>query len=216
MDLGLEKYQSQFDKLAKLPKAARIAVIPAITAIVVGLYGYFLYMPARTDLATSQEQVLQLQRKLSEVRAVASNEGAIKEEIAMLEQKLGVALRQLPDSKELPVLLTDVTSLGKNAGLEFKAFRPGDEIIKAFYAEVPIDIEFTGEYHDIATFFDEVSRLPRIVNIGELSVDVSRETTTNTWLTVKGRATTFRFVDSEQAQTASAAAPATGRRGGAH
>ena len=216
MDLGLEKYQSQFDKLAKLPKAARIAVIPAITAIVVGLYGYFLYMPARTDLATSQEQVLQLQRKLSEVRAVASNEGAIKEEIAMLEQKLGVALRQLPDSKELPVLLTDVTSLGKNAGLEFKAFRPREEIIKAFYAEVPIDIEFTGEYHDIATFFDEVSRLPRIVNIGELSVDVSRETTTNTWLTVKGRATTFRFVDSEQAQTASAAAPATGRRGGAH
>ena len=216
MDLGLDKYQSQFDKLAKLPKAARIAMIPAIAAIVVGVYGYFMYMPARTQLATSQEQVLQLQRKLSEVRAVASNEEAIKEEIATLEQKLAVALRQLPDSKELPVLLTDVTSLGKNAGLEFKAFRPGTEITKAFYAEVPIDIEFTGEYHDIATFFDEVSRLPRIVNIGELSVDVARETTTTTWLTVKGRATTFRFVDPEHAQTASATAPAAGRRGGAH
>jgi len=195
MDLGLEKYQAQFDKLAKLPKAARLALVPAIAVLVFGLYGYLFYMPAKTQLATAQENVLQLQRKLSEVRAVASNEQAIKDEIGLLEKKLAVALRQLPDSKELPVLLTDVTSLGKNSGLEFKAFRPGDEVVKAFYAEVPIDIEFTGQYHDIATFFDEVSRLPRIVNIGELTVDVTRETTTSTWLSVKGQATTFRFVE---------------------
>ncbi len=195
MDLGLEKYQAQFDKLAKLPKAARMAMVPAIAILVVGLYGYLFFMPARAQLATAQENVLQLQRKLSEVRAVASNEQAIKDEIQLLEKKLAVALRQLPDSKELPVLLTDVTSLGKNSGLEFKAFRPGSEVTKAFYAEVPIDIEFTGQYHDIATFFDEVSRLPRIVNIGELTVDVKRETATNTWLSVKGQATTFRFVE---------------------
>jgi type IV pilus assembly protein PilO len=216
MDFGLEKYQGQFDKLAKLLKAARLALVPVIALIVLGAYGYAFYMPARAELAMGRERVLQLQRKLSEVRAVASNEGAIKEEIAVLEQKLAVALRQLPDSKELPVLLTDVTSLGKNSGLEFKAFRPGSEITRAFYAEVPIDIEFTGEYHDIATFFDEVSRLPRIINIGELSVGVARESSTNTWLNVKGRATTFRFVDPDLAQTTGAAAPPAARRGGAH
>jgi type IV pilus assembly protein PilO len=59
---------------------------------------------------------------------VAANEQAVRDEIAMLEKKLVVALRQLPDSKELPVLLTDVTSLGKNAGLDFRAFRPQQEI----------------------------------------------------------------------------------------
>ena len=62
-------------------------------------------------------------------------------------RRLTLALRQLPDSKELPVLLTDVTSLGKNAGLEFKAFRPRPEIQRDFYAEVPIEIEFTGRFH---------------------------------------------------------------------
>ncbi len=215
MDLGLEKYQGQLDKLAKLPRAVRISLVPIIAVLVVGLYGYFLYMPAKAELRSGHERLLQLQRKLSEVRAVASNEGAVKEEIAVLEKKLGNALRQLPDSKELPVLLTDITSLGKNSGLEFKAFRPQEEERKAFYAEVPIDIEFTGQFHDIATFFDEVSRLPRIVNIGELAVTVTRETTTNTWLSVKGQATTFRFVEPEP-EASQASAKGQRGRGGAH
>ena len=197
MDLGLEKYQGQLDKLAKLPRPVRLGMVPALVALVVAAYGYFLYMPASTELDQANERVLQLQRKLSEVRAVAANEQAVKEEIAVLERKLAAALRQLPDSKELPVLLTDITSLGKNAGLDFKAFRPQAEVRKAFYAEVPIDIEFTGQYHDIASFFDEVSRLPRIVNISELDVKVTRETPTTTFLGVKGKATTFRFVEPE-------------------
>jgi type IV pilus assembly protein PilO len=128
---------------------------------------------------------------------VAANEQAVRDEIAALEKKLTVALRQLPDSKELPVLLTDVTSLGKNAGLEFRAFRPQQEIRKAFYAEVPIDIEFSGNFHDIATFFDQLARLPRIVNISELEMSIKKETSTSTLLAVEGKATTFRFVEPE-------------------
>ena len=212
MDFGLDKYMGQLDKLAKLPKAVRIGMIPAIAVLVVGLYGYLFYMPAQDDLAIARESQLQLQRKLSEVRAVASNEDAVREEIEILEKKLAAALRQLPDSKELPVLLTDITSLGKNAGLDFKAFRPKTEERKAFYAEVPIDIEFTGQFHDIATFFDEISRLPRIVNIGELSVSVHRESAMSTWLSVKGKATTFRFVE-EAPEELAAGGP--GGRGGA-
>jgi type IV pilus assembly protein PilO len=113
----------------------------------------------------------------------------------MLEKKLSVALRQLPDSKELPVLLTDVTSLGKNAGLDFRAFRPQQEIRKAFYAEVPIDIEFSGAFHDIAAFFDQIARLPRIINITDLEMTIGKENSTATTLKVEGKATTFRFVE---------------------
>jgi type IV pilus assembly protein PilO len=147
--------------------------------IVLGVYGYLFFMPARQELAKAEQDRLQLQRKLSEVRAVAANEQAVRDEIAQLEKKLTVALRQLPDSKELPVLLTDVTSLGKNAGLDFRAFRPGQEIRKAFYAEVPIDIEFTGGFHDIATFFDQISRLPRIINITDLEMTIGKESSTD-------------------------------------
>jgi type IV pilus assembly protein PilO len=131
------------------------------------------------------------------VRSVAANMGRFQDEIAGLEKKLKIALRQLPDSKELPVLLTDVTSLGKNAGLEFKAFRPQDEVRRDFYAEVPIGIEFTGTFHEIANFFDRVAKLPRIVNVAELDMSIGDESANQTKLKVKGRATTFRFLEEE-------------------
>ncbi len=206
MELGLEKYQAQLDKLTKLPRGVRMGIIPALCALVLGLYGYFLFMPARAERVAAREQQLQLQRRLAEVRAVAANEQQVKQEIAALERKLTEALRQLPNDKELPGLLTDVSSLGKNAGLDFRSFRPGQEIRKAFYAEVPIELEFTGRFHDIARFFDEVSRLPRVVNMGELEVQIAKETPDETFLKVNGRATTFRFLG-EDASAAEAAAP---------
>jgi type IV pilus assembly protein PilO len=195
MELGLENIQVHLDKLARLSRGLRVAVFGGLAALILGAYGYFLYLPQKAELAKAEQEHLQLQRKLSEVRAVAANEQAVRDEIAALEKKLKVALRQLPDSKELPVLLTDVTSLGKNAGLDFKAFRPQQEIRKAFYAEVPIEISFTGGFHDIAMFFDELARLPRIVNISELEMKIKKETSQSTLLEVEGKATTFRFVE---------------------
>jgi len=195
MNLGRDELTGAFEKVAKLPRSYRMAMLPAIALLVCAVYVYFLYLPATVTLEGIRDQQLQLQRKLSEVRTVAGNEEAVKEEIAALERELEVALRQLPDSKELPVLLTDITSLGKNAGLEFKAFRPQNELRRDFFAEVPIEIEFIGDFHEVAVFFDEVSRLPRIVNIGELDVAISSEDSLDTVLKVKGSATTFRFLD---------------------
>jgi type IV pilus assembly protein PilO len=156
-----------------------------------------LYLPARAELQAAEQQERDLQRKVSEVRAIVSNLAAFEKELSDLETKLKHALRQLPDSKELPVLLTDVSSLGKDAGLEFKLFKPMDEIPRDFYAEVPIEIEFSGTYHDIARFFDKVSKLPRIVNIGRLAMSVAARDLEQTYLTVKGEATTFRFIERE-------------------
>ncbi len=196
MDFNLDQFQGQLERLNKLPRAYRMAIAPVILVLIGAVYVYFLYLPVKQQLTAVGDQHLQLQRKLAEVRAVASNEDAVQAEIAALERKLSVALRQLPDSKELPVLLTDITSLGKNAGLDFKGFRPKAEVNKGFYAEVPIEIEFTGQFHDAAMFFDEVSRLPRIVNMGELKIAINRENTIRTVLKVSGQATTYRFVES--------------------
>jgi type IV pilus assembly protein PilO len=215
MNLGLDKLQVHLDKLQRLPKGARMATVPTIMVIVLAIYGYVFFMPARQELATAEQDRLQLQRRLSEVRAVAANEQAVRDEIAQLEKKLTIALRQLPDSKELPVLLTDVTSLGKNAGLDFKAFRPQQEVRRAFYAEVPIDIEFNGSFHDIAAFFDQIARLPRIINITDLEMKIGKENSTSTVLAVAGKATTFRFVEPDPQAQAEPAAP-KGKGRGAH
>src|SRR5262245_29801169 len=215
MELGLERFQVHLDKLARLSKGVRAGVFAGVALLVFGVYGYFFYLPASQELAKVEQEHLQLQRKLSEVRAVAANEQAVRDEIAALEKKLTVALRQLPDSKELPVLLTDVTSLGKNAGLEFKAFRPQQEVRKAFYAEVPIDIEFSGGFHDIAMFFDQLARLPRIVNISELEMTIKKESSASTLLAVEGKATTFRFVEPDPEPEVDPKAAPKGKPGGA-
>lgn len=208
MDLGLDRLNGQLEKLAKLPKPYRMAMLPAIAVVVCAVYVYFLYLPAANQLEGLRSQQLQLQRRLNEVRAVASNVMKFEEEIAALERKLKVALRQLPDSKELPVLLTDITTLGKTSGLEVEAFRPSPEITRDFYAEVPIEIEFTGRFHDIALFFDEISRLPRIVNVNELDISIGDESSLETILKVKGEATTFRFLEEEEQP-----APVAGQKG---
>jgi type IV pilus assembly protein PilO len=208
MDLGLDKLQASLDKLTKLPRPYRMAIVPGIVVIVFALYGWTFYAPASRDLDSLRAQELELQRKLNEVRSVTQNLGAFEEELGRLDRELVVALRQLPNSKELPVLLTDISTLGKNAGLEFKSFKPKPEVPREFYAEVPIEIEFHGHFHEIAEFFDQISRLPRIVNVSDLKMKVDKENTNETLLFVSGNATTFRFLDTGVAPSPEKAAPA--------
>jgi type IV pilus assembly protein PilO len=208
VDLGLDRLQGSLDKFAKLPRPYRMAAVPLVAVLILGAYGWAFYRPARAELAQAEAQERDLERRVSEVRAIVANLAAFEAELGEMEQKLKIALRQLPDSKELPGLLTDVSSLGKDAGLEFKAFRPRDEVSRDFYAEVPIEIEFSGDYHDIARFFDRVSKLPRIVNVSELNMEIADQKSEGTRLKVQGEATTFRFIETE---TSAAPAPGTAK-----
>jgi len=88
MDLGLDKLQGSLDKLTKLPRPYRMALLPAIVVIVFALYGYSLYMPASTELESFRSQQLELQRKLNEVRSVTQNLGAFEEELGRLDRQL--------------------------------------------------------------------------------------------------------------------------------
>jgi type IV pilus assembly protein PilO len=191
--------QAKIEQITKLPKAARFGIIAGLgVALAIG-YFFLFYQEKNDQLKELRAQELQLQRKLSEVRSVAANISAFESEIAGLEIKLKTALRQLPNEKELEVLLTDISNLGKTAGVEIKSFKRKEEVIHDFYAEVPIQIELAGEFHDIAQFFDLMSRLPRIVNMGALNIGVTRENGDATVLSVKGTATTFRFVGKDSA-----------------
>lgn len=194
MKLGFESLQGGLEKAAKLPSHYRLALI-LVLPVLIGLgYWQLLYRPAAGELQQLRGKQKNLQRKLNEVRSVAANVGAFEEELKKLEQELTIAVRQLPNSKELPGLLTDITTLGKDAGLVFKSFKPREEVKRGFYAEVPIAIEFTGGFHETAVFFDRIAKLPRIVNISDLQMSVAKERMAGTVLKVNGKATTFRFL----------------------
>jgi len=189
-----QNVQSRLEQITRLPVAARWGIM-AGCALIVAL-GYFLlvYRDTSTRLEKMRAQELDLQRRLSEVRSVAANLHEFEEEIARLELKLSKVLRQLPDNKELEVLLTDISNLGKKSGIEIKSFKRKDEIEHGFYAEVPIAIELEGEYHDVARFFDMLAKLPRIVNMASLKMKVADESLERTRLRVDGTATTYRFL----------------------
>lgn len=195
MDFGLDGVQRQLEKVGKLPPQYRMALAVLLPLLLVGSYWYFLYRPATAEHKQLVVQQQGLQRKLNEVRSVAANLAKFEQEIQDLEAELKHAVLQLPSSKELPGLLTDITTLGKKAGLEFNAFRPQSEISRGFYAEVPIQIEFTGSYHQVATFFDRIAKLDRIVNVGDIKMSVHRENLLGTTLKVGGKAITFRFIE---------------------
>jgi len=191
--------QAKLEKVTKLPKAARIGILAAIGISLAAGYYFMFYEHKAAELRDLHAKALELQRKLSEVRSVAANIAAFEAEIADLEIKLKTALRQLPNQKQLEVLLTDISNLGKTAGIEIKSFERVGEVVHDFYAEVPIKIAIEGEYHDVAKFFDLMSKLPRIVNMGSLSMSVIHEDEVATILSVNGTATTFRFVGREEA-----------------
>jgi type IV pilus assembly protein PilO len=209
MDLGFDP-QVQLDRIAKLPRNTRLAILAGAIVAIVGGYYFLFYQSASQQLAALRAREMDVQRQLNEVRSVAANVAAFEDEISELERKLERALRQLPDKKELEVLLADISSLGKKVGVEIRGFQRVDELSHGFYAEVPIQIELEGRYHDIASFFDRISKLPRIVNIGQLEVTVADATADGTVLSVRGTATTFRFLEGE----ASASAPRPASQGG--
>ena len=193
MELSPE-IQAKLDQVAKLPSGVRVGIIVAVSVLMGVGYYVGIYQGANDGLKRLRTQELELQRKLSEVRSIAANIDEFREEIDDLELQLSKVLRQLPDKKEIEVLLTDISNLGKTAGIEIKSFQRKEEVEHGFYAEVPISIEIEGRYHDIARFFDLLANLPRIVNMGSLSIKVASENFESTRLKVKGTATTFRFV----------------------
>ena len=190
--LDAKKILEQIDKL---PVPARFGILAGVAAVLVAVYWFTIFSSTRQNLGRLKTQLTQIESDIVEAKTVASNLTSFQEKQKELEGELRTALQQLPNSSDLPVLLTDITSLGKKSGLEIHQFRPSGEIQRGFYAEVPIALKLYGAYHDIGVFFDRLSKLSRIVNITELGMKLSEYRNDTPRLEVTGVATTYFFVD---------------------
>ncbi|TDI97119.1 MAG: hypothetical protein E2O73_12060 [Deltaproteobacteria bacterium] len=183
------------EQMARLPKNVRALILVGAAGAVLCIYGFTLYGGISKKAVALQGQLTQVQTKIVESRAVASNLKRFKGKQQELRAELEIALRRLPNQRQLPVLLTNMSSLAKKSGLEIRSFKPAAEVNRGFYAEVPISIEFLGRYHEAGIFFDRLSRLSRIINITELKMSLADRKALVPVLKVEGTATTFRFVD---------------------
>ncbi len=190
-------FDEQLEQLAKVPKPIRLAVVSAVLVAIGAGYWFLSYQPAQEVHSAVVARSQELQRSLNNARSIASNVSGFEAEVAGLERDLDLALKQLPNRKQFEDLLQDISTAGKKVGVTIKSIDRTNETLRDFYAEVPFKIELEGTYHDLARFFEMVSSLPRIVNIGGLDIKVVKESRQNTRLKVTGMATTFRFVSDE-------------------
>jgi len=188
---------AKLEQLAKVPKAIRLAVVSVLLVAIGAGYWFFSYEPAQVQRAAMIARSQELQRTLNNARSVANNVAGFEAEVAGLERDLDLALKQLPNRKQFEDLLQDISTAGKKVGVMIKSIDRDREIPRDFYAEVPFEIELEGTYHDLARFFEMVANLPRIVNMGGLTIKVVEETRQSTRLKVIGMAMTFRFLSDE-------------------
>ncbi len=185
----------RLEKILKLPAYQRALILLFLMAVVVGLFVYLLYLPAQEEYSKLIDQNDRLERKLVEDRSIARDLPKFRAEYENMEKKLAVALKELPNDKEIPNLLTSIAGLAKENGLEVKLFKPGGERVKGFYAEVPVSLKLVGSYHEVALFSDAIGKMSRIVNLGNLSLSSPKMTDGRNVLQVDCMATTFRFVE---------------------
>lgn len=190
------------NSLARLSAGRKILLWSLLLGVLAGLYFYLVYLPNSELLERKTQEMGRLEGQVRELRLIAANIKRFQAEAAKLREELKVAMAQLPTTKEIPSLLANVSNLGREAGLEFLLFRPGPEVNREFYAEIPVEIRVKGSYHHVAVFFDKVGRLPRIVNISGVVMEGVREMAGRTEITTSCTATTFKFIEKETAPPA--------------
>lgn len=195
------------DAYLKWPIQRKALVWLLFCVLVGGAYYFAGFQPRLQELRGLEAEFDRLGKELQENKAIADNLPRVREEVRRLDEKLALALEKLPNREEIPSLLRTVSDLGRDSGLEFLLFKPAQPVPKDFYAEVPLELQVLGRYHDIATFFDKVGRLPRIVTIQDLDVGGAKSTPGGLKLTASCRAMTFKFLDVGEKQATGAGKP---------
>ena len=183
------------DRILDLPRQQKIGILAGLIVAIL-LLDYFLFYSPRSDEISKLTQEVENQRnERDKKKKEAANIPKLKEQMAQLDGRLKEAVAQLPDRKEIPDLLSSISNKVKESGLDILIFRPRAENIQEFYAEIPVDIVVRGGFHNVATFFDEVGRLNRLVNIANIELRNPKANEDQVIMEVSTIATTFRFLD---------------------
>jgi type IV pilus assembly protein PilO len=187
-------------KIGKLSKLYKILLCLGFFAVLVGPFVYFSFVPKISKINVLKKEHASLETRLASAKAKANQLKFYQDKLKDAEMEFKMVMKKLPETKEIPGLLSSVSQSGRDAGLEFLLFQPEPEQNKDFYAEIPVSIKVTGNYHNVALFFDKVARLSRIVNIDDIKM-VSTKGSSD--LLTSCKAITYRFVETKPEQASS-------------
>jgi type IV pilus assembly protein PilO len=198
--------------LTRLPWYGQIGAFMLLSLGGIGAFVYYYEMPARADFASRESQLEGLRKDISMGVNTARKLPEFKRQVADLEARLNNLKAVLPQEKDAADLLRRMQTVATQSNLTIKSFKPAPTVTKQLHAEWPINLELEGTYHNLAIFFDRVSKFTRIVNISGLDVKGKDKTDSNTTIQASCVATTFVLLDKPAAakpgaKTAAATAP---------
>lgn len=182
-----------------------VGVLLAVMAV--GWYAYWSTQLEDLDRTAAEELTLKDAYKIKVQQAI--NLDGLRKQKVQVNEYVSTLEKQLPSKAEMDALLSDINQAGLGRGLQFELFKPGQVVVRDYYAELPIDIKVTGHYHDVAAFASDIANLPRIVTLNRMNLAVAKDNS----LTLDAVAKTFRYLDDEEV-AAQRKAAAGNKKGG--
>ncbi len=199
-------------KIGSWPLQPKLGVLVLLLLVIIGVAYIFLWSDQLGQIEAERAKTDLLKTTYLDKKKIAVNLPAYRKQLEDIEKQFGALLKQLPGKSEMDALLTDINQAGLGRGLQFELFKPAaSESVKEFYAELPITIRVTGNYHDIGAFAGDIGKLSRIVTLNDVSVTSVKDT-----LSMDATAMTYRYLDeAEVVEKRRAAAAAAAKKGAA-
>lgn len=217
LNIDFAQVRSQFQNLnmrdvGTWPPLPKVAALLALLVVII-VAGWFLYWSSLVDeLDQGRAEELKLKDEYKQKLQQAINLDALKKQKEQVAQYVLALEKQLPSKAEMDQLLSDINQAGLGRGLQFELFRPNQVVLKEYYAEQPISVKVSGNYHDMASFTSDIASLPRIVTLNDLDIKTDDKTSR---LTLDATAKTFRYLDAEEVATQRRAAAEAKKKAGA-
>ena len=201
--------------LTRLPLAGQLGVSAIIALLICGGFYYFWYKDALEQQRQKEARLATLQKEIRALEATANRLPEFQREVQALEARLETLKRILPPEKEMPDLMRRIQYLAAQSSLSIRKFNPTAVVQRDFYQEVPVSIDVDGTYHNMGAFLDRVSRMSRLVNMGDIKIKSQTNQTLSRTVGISATATTYVYVDAPPPPPAAAKGGARPRPGGA-
>ena len=184
-----------------LPRQQKIGILAGLIIFLLVIGYFYVYLPGDDKVTKLAEEITGVRGDRDKKKALSANLPKLQKEAQEWDAKLKAAMAQLPNRKEIPDLLSSLSTKAREAGLEILLFRPRAENFQEFYAEIPVDIVVRGGFFNAVTFFDEVGKLNRLVNIDNIDLKNPKVGGDQVALEISTLATTYRFLDEAERKT---------------
>jgi type IV pilus assembly protein PilO len=181
--------------LNKLPWYAQAGIFVAIALAGVGVFYYFYVMPADAEMATRQQKLDGLKVEIAKAQSTANQLNQFRAQVSELEGRLESLKAVLPEQKDVADLLRRIQTLATQSNLAIRGFKPAPSVTKDLHAEWPIALQLDGTYHNLAMFFDRVSKFSRIINVSNISIKAKEKPEPTSTISVECVATTFVLLE---------------------